>query len=612
MSAIRGVHRPPANLLLVEDDEIDAEWALRALSGPSFNVEHVDSLKEALSRLASDNIQLVLLDLGLPDNTSDVGCIERIHSLNPDIPIIVYSGTAYESTGLLALEKGALYYFPKRLSDATLLARTVRHALERFQMQENLRRVIESSGDGMAIFSASDRQLQFANPAARKLLDIAAADHGYVFPYPLTSGQTKELTLPPQVSVELRVVDVDWNGRPALLATLRDISERRRIEHQLRQAQKMEAVGMLASGVAHDFNNILTIISGFTELLLDQVSPGSPMEEDLRQIKTAGERASSLIRRLLTFSRDIESEPRFMHLDQVVIDAHGMLQRLIGSDIELVLSTHTKERWIHADPGQIEQVVVNLVINARDAMPNGGTLSIETYGVYLDDNFDAGPLPKPKPGEYLALAVADTGIGMNEEIVEHIFEPFFSTKHKGQGTGLGLATTYGIVKRCRGSIHVLSESGQGTTIKIYLPCVDAPAALPGDEALSPIEVNGDETLLLVEDEDSVRRFTGQLLAARGYRVIEASTPAIAMEKAETHLADIDLVITDVIMPGMNGGEMARKLRAQRPDLPVIFISGYTADDVIRRGVGNSRMHFLQKPFTPRDLTGLVRQVLDAH
>lgn len=607
------------NVLLIEDDEVDAKWAVRALEARQANddylltIEHVDRLDAAIDRLRDNNIQLVLLDLGLPDTREEFDGVDRIHAMNPDLPIVVYSGSAYDSAGLPALERGALYYYPKTASDAEGLTRTVEIALEKYRMQENLRRVIEASADGMAIFDTQGRLL-FANPAALSLLGLDGRSQGdYSFPYTLDTTKSFEVVLGSRTA-DVRVVDIQWNGRPALLATLRDITDRLSLEKQLRHAQKMEAIGLLASGLAHDLNNILTVISGYADLAMEDLSPDSAStKNDLEEIRAASARANTLTQRLLTFSREQSNEPRRVDVGDLVRDIHSLLDRLIGEDVVIELAPAGADCTTLADPSQLEQIIINLAVNARDAMPEGGTLRIETDLVELDEQFVGTHLDISEPGNYVMLQVTDNGDGMDEDVMTHIFEPFFTTKGWDRGTGLGLATVYGIVRQNEGAIFVESRRGEGTTFKIYFPHhhEDRSTGETDRKADSDADDSGDETILLVEDETAVRRFAAQVLRSRGYTVLEAASGENALAHFDKLSSGIDLLLTDIIMPGMNGKQLADLLRESAPLLPVLYMSGYTSETVVERGILDSDVDFLQKPFSPHVLTAHVRKVLNA-
>ncbi len=394
------------------------------------------------------------------------------------------------------------------------------------------------------------------------------------------------------------------------VATLFDVTDRKQLEQQLRQAQKMDALGRVSGGIAHDFNNLLTIISGYAQMLVDTLKPGDPIRRDLEPIIEAADRAAGLTRQLLTFSRRQIVQPRLLDINRQVTRMNRMLHRVLGEDIELVTSLKSESHHIKSDPGQIEQVILNLAINSRDAMPQGGKLTIETAEIELG----AGALDelrKLPPGRYIVLAVSDTGTGMDAETMSHLFEPFFTTKAKGKGTGLGLPTVYGIVKQNKGEIVVDSKPGAGTTVRIYFPVAEDDGK-PRVEAAPrrPATRRGTETILLVEDEEEVRRLTRQMLVRQGYTVIEAGSGPEAVRIWRDRKDSIDMLLTDIVMPRMSGRELADKLKESRPELRVLFMSGYTDDVVARHGVKGSASSFIGKPFTSEALSRKVRSVLD--
>ncbi|HEV7839764.1 MAG TPA: PAS domain S-box protein, partial [Gemmatimonadaceae bacterium] len=392
-----------------------------------------------------------------------------------------------------------------------------------------------------------------------------------------------------------------------------DLTERRSLEEQFRQSQKMDAVGRLAGGIAHDFNNLLTVIRLNTEMILDGFDPTDPRSEDVRQIRNAAERASSLTRQLLAFSRKQILQPRVLDLNTVVGNVEPMLRRLIGEDITISSSCGARG-YVVADPGQLEQVLVNLVVNARDAMEQGGRISIETRNVDLDEHYSSEHSPVI-PGRYVMLAVGDTGVGMSKDTKEHAFDPFFTTKEAGKGTGLGLATVYGVVKQSGGYVWIYSEPGQGTTVKLYFPEVSAAAAFNNTSSDQTATVTrsgkrGSETILLVEDEEAVRGLTSRILQKQGYRVLAAQHGREAMDIATKEEGIIHLVLTDIVMPGMNGRGLVERLSGIRPTIKSLYMSGYTDDDIVRRGFVEPSKSFLQKPFTSDGLLQTVRKVLD--
>ncbi len=402
---------------------------------------------------------------------------------------------------------------------------------------------------------------------------------------------------------------IEIAGRPCVVGMAMDLESQRRLEEQLRQSQKMEAIGQLAGGVAHDFNNILTVILSNADILLSALGPEDPRREELEGIREASQRAASLTRQLLAFSRKQMLRPKIVNLNSAIVNLENMLRRLIGEDIELITLLDPALWLVEADPGQIEQVVMNLAVNARDAMPRGGKLVIETGNLEVDEEF-ADSHYAVVPGCYVTLLVSDNGVGMTAETRERIFEPFFTTKQRSKGTGLGLSTVYGIVKQSGGFIWAHSDFGKGTTFKVYLPRADDTAATPQRPARWAAAPQGSETVLLVEDEDSVRELARRILVDRGYRVLEAADATQALEVSRVHPEPIHLLLTDVVMPGLNGRELADRLRPQRPGMEVLYMSGYSDHAVLRDRTLNSGTNFLHKPFTPESLARRVRDVLD--
>jgi PAS domain S-box-containing protein len=388
-----------------------------------------------------------------------------------------------------------------------------------------------------------------------------------------------------------------------------DITRIKQLEEQFRQAQKMEAIGQLAGGVAHDFNNLLTLICGYSGIVLNDLPPEGRTRGLLMEIKKAGERAATLTRQLLAFSRKQVLEPKVLDLNAVVADCEKMLKRLVGEDVDLVALLDPALGRVKTDPGQIEQVLMNLVVNARDAMPQGGKLTIETANVVLDQTYcrlHAGV----KPGRYIMLAVSDTGCGLDEQTKARIFEPFFTTKEPGKGTGLGLAMVYGFIKQSEGHVYVYSEPGHGSTFKIYLLAVEAVRSSGKLPAAIETMPHGSETILVVEDDAEVRAFTRHVLQTCGYTVLEAAHGGEAIPLAEEHQGPVHLLVSDVVMPEMGGRRLAERILALKPGIKVLYVSGYTPDAVVRHGVVESEAAFLQKPFTPSVLARKVREVLD--
>jgi hypothetical protein len=520
-------------------------------------------------------------------------------------------------------QDGELIGFAKVVHD-----RTVRHSSDML-----LESVLDSAIDGIIGIDENGTIRSF-NAAAERMFDYEAAEvigsqFSVLMPEPYRSNGTEYLsrfahtgrivgrgrelvglrgdgtTFPLELAVSSFILD----GRHFFTGVVRDMTKQRTLEEQLQQAQKMQAIGQLAGGVAHDFNNLLTIIAGHTELLLGRHRESNELHDALSDIRDAGMRAAGLTRQLLAFSRRAVLEPRVLDLNVVVREAQKMLRRIIGEDMEIVTKLAPGLPNVSIDQSQIGQVLINLVVNARDAVTHGGRIEIETEEGAVPAGPNAHPDARPGPG--VVLIVRDNGVGMPPEIVNRIFEPFFTTKHSGAGTGLGLSMVYGIVHQSGGRIEVQSEPGAGTEFRVFLPAARqslTPVLRPRRDASQ--SAAGDETLLVVEDEESVRRLAVLALREHGYRVLEACNGAEALRITGSHDGHIDLVVTDVVMPVMGGRQLVEALKPLRSDLRILYVSGYTDDDVVRHGVQRADVAFLQKPYTPHDLAAKVRRVLD--
>jgi len=527
-------------------------------------------------------------------------------------------------------------YLPQ-VADALALAITRVEALDHLRESERyVRAVLDTAADGIITIDEYGIVQSF-NPAATRIFgypegevvgrdvsllmpDAQAVDHHEFLQRYLKTGQARVIGIGREVTgcrqdggefpLELAVSETRLpTGRRLFTGIVRDLTERKQLEAQLRQAQKMEAVGQLAGGVAHDFNNVLTGITGYTQLALRRMAENDPMRHYIEEIQSAAFRATNLSRQLLTFSRQQVVTPRVFDLRALVADLSKLLRRLIGEDIELTVSSAIEAVHVKADPGQIEQVIVNLAVNARDAMPDGGKLRIE---ITPPEPSESSHLEvRLRPGPYVVISVSDTGTGMSKEVRSHIFEPFFTTKEPGRGTGLGLATVYGIVTQSGGHIHVHSEPGQGATFRIYLPLVDRQedAAGRGDPASSA--TRGTETILLVEDDDIVRDVNAEQLRLEGYRVLTARNGDEALDLARSHAGGIDVVVTDVIMPRVNGRELAAVLARTHPRVKVLFVSADPRSTALPPDQSPASAIFLQKPFRPGELAHKVRQTIDA-
>ena len=501
------------------------------------------------------------------------------------------------------------------------------------QTEDRYRRLVESAPYGLLVHC--EGRIVFANTTAYRLLGATCAEEivgrqvfDIVHPdscelvrtrmrYNIDAGETTplvemQLRRLDGTAVEIETVGIPFvhNGVKGAQTVFHDISARKRLEVQLRQAQKMEAVGQLAGGVAHDFNNLLTVITSYSGMLLQELASADPMRADVEEIRRAAERASGLTRQLLAFSRQQVMRPEVLDVNTVVRDLQKMLRRVLPEDVALVTNLAPTLGLVSVDVGQLEQVIVNLAVNARDAMPSGGTLTVETADVELGEEC-RDIHPELVPGPHVMLAVSDTGVGMDAATQAQIFEPFYTTKEPGKGTGLGLSTVYGIVKQSGGHVWVSSEPGAGTTFKLYLPC-EGPAGAPSLQAESPPPMlKGTETILLVEDDPAVRAATRRMLARSGYRILEARDGGEALHVMRADGGLVELVVTDVVMPEKSGLELAGLLRLMRPDVAVLFMSGYAESELARQVLVAPRSVFLQKPFTAEELARKVREALGA-
>ena len=632
-------------ILHLEDDPDDATLIHRRLEaeGLSVAVRNVQDLDAFRSALAGDDFDLVLSDFRLGTATG-LDALEVRRQLRPDVPFIFVSGALGEERAVETLRNGATDYVLKdrqaRLGPAVRRAlREVAERKQRFRAEAERDRFYALSLDLFCTLDVAGRILD-PNPSWERVLGWSPAELGSrpllerVHPEdrPAVEAMLAELAEGRSVtSVESRLQARDgrwkwllWSAQPVpkesiTYAAARDISARRgseealrRSEEQLRQSQKMEAIGQLAGGVAHDFNNLLTAILGYAELMTMRLKAGDPLLRDAAEIRKAAERASALTRQLLAFSRKQMLSPRIVDLNAVVKQTESLLHRLIGEDVRLVSHLAPELRPVRVHPGQMEQVLLNLAVNARDAMPQGGLLTIETENVDLQEPLTVGA-EALGPGRYVLLAVSDNGMGMDRQTRQRVFEPFFTTKEPGRGTGLGLSTVYGIVRQSGGHIWLYSEPGHGACFRIYLPQADGPASVAGspETGTAPVRAGrGTETVLVVEDEPAVRELTRQVLRLHGYDVLDAANGGEAMAVAAAHDGPIHLLVTDVVMPGMTGPELAAKLHVARPETGVLFLSGYTSHAVVRGGMLREGTDFLQKPFTPTDLASTVRAILD--
>ena len=636
----------PLRILIVEDSEDDTQLLLHQLRRGGYDPMHerVDSAATMEQALARQQWDLVIADYGIP-NFNSMAALALLKERGHDLPFIIVSGTITEETAVATMKAGAHDYLLKgnlkRLIPA--IERELREAKsrrERRRAEEALResekrlQAILDNSPAIIFLKNTEGRYLYVNPQFARLTPLTReqilgkTDDEIFLPAQAAAFRANDLkVLQAGVALEFEEVADQQDGPHtsivskfplrnaegkvyAICAIATDITERKSLEAQLRQSQKMEAIGQLAGGIAHDFNNLLTVINGYSELMLLSLPVEHPHCATFEQIRQAGEKASRLIRQLMAFSRQQVLQPKVLDLNAVVANIDTMLQRVIGEDIDLLTILSPGLASVKADPGQIEQILMNLVVNARDAMPAGGRLTIETADVVLDTDY-ARTHVAVNPGRYVMLAVSDNGCGMDAETQARIFEPFFTTKEPGKGTGLGLSTVYGIVKQSGGQIGVYSEPGRGTTFRIYLPRIEA-AAEPVEPGKAREQLPcGSETILLVEDEAGVRTLAKTILQTQGYTVLDAAQGKDAFLLSGQHEGLIHLMVTDMVMPEMSGREVAERLKPLRPNMKVLFMSGFTDKAIVHNGELDPGMAFLQKPFTPQTLTRKVREVLDA-
>src|SRR5213083_2520251 len=630
-------------VLLLEDDANDEQliaYELVRLT-PHPQILRVTSESSFLAALQEFAPDVILSDHNLPAFDGRMA-LAKTRAILPDVPFILVTGTLNEETAVSYLKAGASDYILKdrlvRLGPAILEALERARERQALRRHERLVREIIDANPSLIFVKDWDGRFVLVNQATAEIYgttvdslvgktdadfnpdaeevahflrddrEVMASGHPkLISEEPVTNPHTAQTRWFQTTKLPLRLPGED---ALTMLGVATEITERKRLEEQLLQSQKMEAVGQLAGGVAHDFNNILTAIVGYTDLLAAELASNVRQLEDLEEIRKAARRAAALTRQLLAFSRKQVLEPRIIDVNAVVLNLDKMLRSLISENIELKTDLADNLGAARADPNQIEQVIMNLAINARDAMPDGGTVTIETGNVTLDDAY-AGQHVSVIPGEYVMLAVSDTGCGMDAKTQSRIFEPFFTTKPAGRGTGLGLSTVYGIVKQTGGNIWLYSEPGKGTTFKVYLPAI---AALPEDIGkVAPVEAArpGRGTVLVVEDDEQLRRLTHRALDAQGYTVLVADRGGTALDIARRHKGEIDLLLTDVIMPDTNGRKLAETIRAARPGMRVLYMSGYPDGAIASHGMLEPGVAYLAKPFTTEAITRRVREVLEA-
>jgi signal transduction histidine kinase/two-component SAPR family response regulator len=595
-------------VLVVDDDAqmLRSISDILRLRGYSAVVAGTGSEAIDIARKMTFGPAVALVDLQLPD-MDGIELVGRLREIAALTEVVILTGNASVDSAVRALRENSNDYLVKPVQPDHLIG-TIERAAERWQRrraeeamrqsQDRLRLIFDHVSD--ALYVADDAGCIIdANPAA-----CALSGHSLEKIQTLTMADVL-----PENGTHLLDVRSTAFAPGVLVYTVRDLTRQRKLEDQLLQAQKMEAVGQLAGGVAHDFNNLLTVIMSYSSMLLADGAPGDSDRSDIQAISDAAARAAALTRQLLAFSRKQVLQLQAVNVNAIVTDVEKMLRRLIGEDISL--STHLDPHLalINADPGQLEQVLLNLAVNARDAMPDGGSLSLTTHNADLSEELGDRHLGAA-PGKYIMIAVTDTGTGMTREVQQRLFEPFYTTKGAGKGTGLGLATVHGIVKQLGGDVYVYSELGHGTTFKVYFPHLTTIPELVVTNVEPREAPRGSETILLAEDDDALRSLGARVLGAFGYNVLVARTGGDALRIVAEHVGPIDLVATDVVMPEMSGSQLVEKVLKARPGVRVLFMSGYTDDEVMRRGVIDGQTAFLQKPFTPDMLAHKVRAVLD--
>ena len=601
-------------LLLVEQSLADADLARQRLAGEpdcSFEVLHVTRLSEAIDALEKEQVDAAVVDLELPDSTG-IETLRRLRDRRRDIAIVVLAGQATEDLRRMAFEEGAVDFLFKSDVTSSLFARTFVHSLERRraeQHQRQMQALLSANPDAVVVTDANGLVV-FVNDAALTLFDKPSEDLvGAVLGVPFEVGKTSEITVKPHGQpgiAEMRAVPCEWNRKPAFLLSIRDITEQKRLGEQLRQAQKMEVIGLLAGGIAHDFNNLLHAIVMNAEWLVQDLDEDGPHRKVTQEIIDSVDRGEALTGQLLAFSSRQPIDPCVVDLNSLIDRVRNLLRRTLPANIEVLIEPCATLWPVVADPGKLEQVLLNLAVNARDAMPDGGKFTIAMENVVLAEQ--RGLLPA---GDYASLRVSDTGTGIKPEYLGRIFDPFFTTKEMGKGTGLGLATSLGIVRQAGGSLLVQSMEGEGTTFTVLLPQTRQAVDDNAPSGNRPAPLKGAETILLVEDDAAGLRSMSRILRKNGYSVVEAVNGKDAREVIASH-RPIDFVVSDVMMPGGGGRGLAEHLAVDFPRMKILFITGQTDDHHINDGFGKESNHrrVLRKPFPPRKLLAAIREMLD--
>jgi len=626
-------------ILFVEDDpsQADALSTLLGSSEDSLEIIHASSLELGFPVLCSESVDALLLGgRTLDEVISDVA---KVRAHFESFPIFVVVSRHRESFAEQILAAGASDVLFKGTVTPALIKKALDHFAERRELQNQLRQsevrfeelfenardiifTMDLEGNFTSLNKSAEAVMGWSREEARQinLRQIVPPEHLNLckqimnhilneavpqqFEICLLRKDGKKVLL--EASARLTFFDGEKKG---IQGIARDVTDRRNLENMVRQSQKLDAIGRLSGSIAHDFNNLLCVITGHAELLSERLAPQHPGAQNVAQIKKAVDSASSLVRQLLAFGRKQVFHPQVVDLNTIVIETEKLLGRLVGEQVEFLTSLNPTLANVRVDPVQIEQVIVNLVLNARDAMPQGGKLTLETRNVDLSEDCRSRHAIVPA-GKYVALAVSDTGCGMDEETQNRIFEPFYTTKESGKGTGLGLATVYGIVKQSGGSIAVYSESGRGTSFKIYFPRIDVAASTEASDKPTHEKRQGWETILLVENSDPLRALAKEFLRSNGYSVLDADSGREAVRIAKAFGGPIHLLLTDVIMPGMDGKQLAAQFATIRPATKVLYMSGYSDEGIVHSGLLNPEMVFLEKPFTRDLLLRKVRRILD--
>jgi len=641
-------------VLIAEDVPTDTELLERTLrkAGLAFTSRCVDTRNAFLRELEDFSPDLVLCDYSMPQFTG-MEALELVEELFPSIPLIIVTGSINEDTAVKCMKAGAADYLLKE--DLKRLGSAVQSALEKVHTRNEKERAERERDAIFRLYEAlvstiplsllvldaeldlvmanrrylDERGLQASDIVGKNLKDVLPAS---ILSQPSLIGRIKTIAehggkdmvwgavetsvdmAPKYLNIGICGIEHDADSEreqeSRVLLVIDDVTEKRELQRQRDQLERLDSIGRLAGGVAHDFNNLLTGIIGYTQMLLKQVKDDPKTTRGLTQIRDLGNRAADLTRQLLAFSRRQTLRPVVLNPNDLIENISKMLRRIIGEDMGFEFVPAADLANVRADPGQIEQVIMNLAVNARDAMPEGGTLTIETANVVLDREYGNGHTGVT-PGSYVMLAVTDTGCGMDEATEKKVFEPFFTTKPPGEGTGLGLSTVYGIVKQHGGNVWVYSEPGRGTTFKVYLPCVAADADKPAATSEPDLASVGTETILVVEDEASVRAVITSILEGRGYTVLGAGNSREAEEVFAERGNEVDLLFTDVVLPDLKGPQLYERLSRTHPTLKVLYASGYASTGIVKNGIMEKGMPFLEKPFTPERLAQMVREVLDA-